>query len=130
MADEKPSGDNYPLLSSIVRQRGLEMKAIWRHDNLVQLFEVSVRTIQDWESDPEKEFPPRDLPGGRGHLCEDLEEFLRKSQERGRRRRRKAGGANGGEWDGLRPDRNSRKRRRQANPRSGGEPSAGGDTPL
>ena len=35
MADEKQPADDYPLLSSIVRQRGLEMKAIWRHDDLV-----------------------------------------------------------------------------------------------
>jgi hypothetical protein len=126
MPDEKAFADQYPLLASLLLARGMATKPIWHHDDLAQIFGVSVRTIQEWESDPEKDFPPRDLPGGAAQLSGDLEEFLRKSGHRKPRRRRKLAG-DGGSRQPLWPEKEKRKKRK-AKPGEGGEPSVDNHT--
>lgn len=103
---EKPFGDDYPLLTALVRQRGMKMKGIWRHEDLAQLFDASIRTLQEWEANPEKEFSLSDLPGGAGLLSVHLEEFLRNSRGRRRRRHPKL---NSLAWDALQPQSNSKQ---------------------
>jgi hypothetical protein len=86
MAEEKSPVNQCPLLESLVRQKGMKMIGTWRHKDVAQLFDTSVRTIQEWEANPEKRLSPRDLPNGVRYLSEDLEEFLRNSGTRRPRR--------------------------------------------
>jgi excisionase family DNA binding protein len=65
---------NFPLLHTVLEQRGMTPKGIYTNRDAAELFEVSVRTIQDWITD--EKLPARNLPGRGRFLAQDLEEFL------------------------------------------------------
>jgi excisionase family DNA binding protein len=65
---------NFPLLLTVLEQRGMEPKGIYTNRDAAELFDVSVRTIQDWITD--EKITARNLPGRGRFLSEDLEAFL------------------------------------------------------
>lgn len=67
----------YPLLESLLVQRGLQLKGIYRISDVAKMFGVANRTIQEWVRD--MKLCVRDLPGRGRFLSEDLEDFLEKS---------------------------------------------------
>ena len=71
---------NYPLLASLLAQKGLELKVTYKVRDAAQMFDVSIRTIQDWIRD--RRLPARNLPGQARFLSEDLESFLQNSARR------------------------------------------------
>ena len=75
----------YPLLESLLRQRGLNLKGIYTILDAAEIFGVSTRTLQDWVRDCK--LVARELPGRGRFLSEDLELVL----ERSTRRREKPG---------------------------------------
>jgi transposase len=77
MADSRPETTQYPLLEALLRQRGLRLRGIYTNRDAAQIFQVSVRTIQEWSR--EGKLQARDLPGRGRFLSEDLEAFLQKS---------------------------------------------------
>jgi hypothetical protein len=67
----------YPLLEPLLSQKGLCLKGIYTVRDAASIFDVSVRTIQDWMLDGK--LIARDLPGRGRFLSEDLERFLQNS---------------------------------------------------
>lgn len=70
-------GVRYPLLESLLAQKGLSLKGIYTVRDGAAIFGVANRTIQDWVR--EGKLLARDLPGRGRFLSEDLEDFLQKS---------------------------------------------------
>jgi len=65
---------SFPLLQTILEQRGMIPKGIYTNRDAAELFDVSVRTIQDWIT--EGKLTARNLPGRGRFIAQDLEEFL------------------------------------------------------
>lgn len=63
----------YPHLQALFVQRSLPLKPIWTLRDVAQIFDVAVRTIQDWIRD--KKLAARNLPGRGRFLSEALEAF-------------------------------------------------------
>jgi hypothetical protein len=70
----------YPLLESLLKIKGLSLKAIYKMRDAAKLFDVSTRTLQDWVRDDK--LRARDLPGRGRFLPSDLETFLECSLKR------------------------------------------------
>ena len=77
MPDSPGQMPRYALLESLVAQKRLCLKGIYRIKDVAEIFGVSVRTIQDWCSDGR--LVSRNLPGRARCLSADLEEFLQGS---------------------------------------------------
>jgi len=71
----------YPLLESVLKQKGLHLQGIYKYRDVTPIFDASVRTIQQWVRDGKLQC--RDMPGRGKFLSEDLEAFLRDSLRRG-----------------------------------------------
>lgn len=71
----------YPLLESLLRQKGLSLKGIYKYQDAAQIFGASVRTIQQFVRDDKLRC--RDLPARGRFLSEDLEAFLQDCRRRG-----------------------------------------------
>lgn len=67
----------YPLLQEILQLNGRSLQATYSVRDLAELFNVSVRAIQNRVASGQ--IPSRDLPGRAKFLSEDLETFLAKS---------------------------------------------------
>ena len=77
MSDEEAK---YPLLASLLAEKGLRLKGTYTNRDVAEIFGVAVRTIQEWVR---KGCPnPRDLPGRGKFLSADLEDFLKRSGRR------------------------------------------------
>lgn len=68
----------YPLLEALLAQKALPLRGVWTLRDVAKIFDVSVRTIQDWIRGGK--LVPRDLPGRGKFLSEDLEAFLQNSR--------------------------------------------------
>jgi Helix-turn-helix domain len=79
MGDQENQSGGFPLLESILRQKGLSLLGIYRYRDASRILGTSVRTIQEWCRD--KKLRRRNLPGRGKFLSQDLEEFLRDSHE-------------------------------------------------
>jgi hypothetical protein len=75
---EQQDPQKYPLLEEMLALRGMRLQATYTNRDLSQLFEVSVRAIQDRVASGQLAF--RDLPGRAKFLPCDLEEFLVQSK--------------------------------------------------
>jgi len=80
MAEQQPTPARYPLLESLLAQKGMSLKGTYTNRNVAGIFDVSVRTIQDWVR--KGDLIARNLPGRGKFLSEDLESFLRNSVRR------------------------------------------------
>jgi hypothetical protein len=67
----------YSLLRAILNLKGRSLQATYTVRDLAELFNVSVRAIQNRVASGQ--IPSRDLPGRAKFLSEDLETFLVKS---------------------------------------------------
>ncbi len=81
MANQQPAPARYPLLESLLAQKGMALKGTYTNRDVAGIFEVSVRTIQDWVR--KGDLVGRNLPGRARFLSEDLETFLEHSARRG-----------------------------------------------
>jgi hypothetical protein len=68
------------LLESLMKQKNLPLKGIYKYKDAAQIFDASVRTIQQYVRD--EKLRSRDLPARGRFLSEDLEAFLKASQRR------------------------------------------------
>jgi hypothetical protein len=50
----------YPLLESVLRQKGRSLQGIYKYKDAAEIFDASVRTIQQWVRD--RKLRCRDLP--------------------------------------------------------------------
>jgi transposase len=71
----------YPLLESLLRQKGLSLQGIYKYKDAAEIFDASVRTIQQWVRD--RKLRCRDLPARGRFLSEDLEAFLQDCRREG-----------------------------------------------
>jgi NADPH-dependent curcumin reductase CurA len=71
----------YQLLESLMKQKNLPLKGIYKYKDAAQIFDASVRTIQQFVRDGKLRC--RDLPARGRFLSEDLEAFLRDCRRRG-----------------------------------------------
>jgi len=67
----------YPLLQEILNLKGHSLQATYTVRDLAELFNVSVRAIQNRVASGQ--IPSRDLPGRAKFLSEDLERFFASS---------------------------------------------------
>jgi len=74
MSNQEPK---FPLLESLLSEKGLRLKGTYTNRDVAEIFGVSVRTIQDRAQ--KGDLQSRDLPGRARYLSEDLERFLRDS---------------------------------------------------
>lgn len=74
-----PNGESlrFPLLQTILEQKGLRLQGIYTGRDVAKIFGVGKRTIQEWIFDGK--LTARDLPGRGRFLSQDLEELLRNS---------------------------------------------------
>ena len=77
MNEEKPQPVRFPLLESLLAQMNLPLRGTYTNRHVAEMFEVSVRTIQDWVRTGK--LVCRNLPGRGKFLSEDLENFLKNS---------------------------------------------------
>ncbi len=77
MVSPKTEPRQYPLLESLLEQKGLKLLGIYTVRDAAKIFGVSRRTIQEWVRDGK--LIARDLPGRGRFLSEDLEQFLERS---------------------------------------------------
>lgn len=89
MSEQKTIPTRYPLLESLLAQKHLTLKGTYTNHDAGNIFDVSVRTIQDWVR--KGDLVSRNLPGRSRFLSEDLENFLQNSI---RRRATEAGAEN------------------------------------
>jgi transposase len=82
MNEEKPQPVRYPLLESMLAQMNLPLRGTYTNRHVAEIFEVSVRTIQDWVR--RGQLVSRNLPGRGKFLSEDLENLLKNSVRRQR----------------------------------------------
>ena len=64
----------YPMLEVFLSLRNLDLKSDYCHQQVAELFEVTLRTIQVWIADGR--LTTNDWPGGSRILPADLEAFL------------------------------------------------------
>ena len=77
MSEHLPTPGKYPLLESLLAEKGLRLKGTYNNRDVAEVFDVSVRAIQDRVS--RGELRARNLPGRARFLSVDLEDFLRDS---------------------------------------------------
>ena len=77
MNTEERRTSQYPLLDVLCEAKGMKRKGKWKLRDVAQLFDCSVRAIQDLVHSGR--LRSRDLPGRTKFLDGDLEEFLRNS---------------------------------------------------
>lgn len=74
---EQESFGKFPLLETLLVAKGLSLKGTYTNRDVADMFDVAVRTIQEWSRNGN--LKPRKLPGRARFLSEDLEEFLQNS---------------------------------------------------
>ena len=77
MPTDIPKPGKYPLLETVLAHKGLQLKAVYRLRDVAEIFEVSIRAIQDRVK--RGYLVSRDLPGRGKFLSLDLEGFLENS---------------------------------------------------
>ena len=77
-SENEPSHN--PLLERLHKEKGLLPKGTYKYKDAADLFNASVRTIQQYVRDGKLRC--RDLPARGKFLSEDLEEFLRNSERK------------------------------------------------
>lgn len=80
MSEQKNIPTRHPLLESVLAQKNLTLKGTYTNRDAGNIFDVSVRTIQDWVRNGH--LIGRNLPGRGRFLSEDLESFLQNSIRR------------------------------------------------
>lgn len=70
-------GVRFPLLESLLAERGIGARGIYTIPDVAAMFNVGRRAIQAWIHDGR--LPARNLPGRGRFLSEDLEQFLQQS---------------------------------------------------
>ena len=80
-SNSESEATRYPLLESLLRQKGLPLQGIYKYQDAAQIFGASVRTIQQFVRDDKLRC--RDLPARGRFLSEDLEAFLRDCRRQG-----------------------------------------------
>jgi hypothetical protein len=78
----QPATKNYPLLRSLLRDRGLTYKATYTTADVARIFGVSQRAILYLIASGK--LPARDLPGWARFLPQDLEDYLNNSKKESR----------------------------------------------
>jgi transposase len=89
MNNETPESGGCPLLEDLLKQKGLQLRGIYRNRDAAEIFGVTARTVQEWCRDGK--LPSRDLPGRGRFLGRDLECFLRNSARKAELLREKKG---------------------------------------
>jgi transposase len=77
MTTDTPRPTRYPLLENLLAHRGLHLQATYSVRDVAEIFDVSVRAIQ--ERVKRQELNSRNLPGRAKFLSIDLEEFVKNS---------------------------------------------------
>jgi transposase len=77
MPEQITTACRYPLFEALLMQKALPLKGIYTNRDVAAIFDVSVRTIQDWITD--NKMRARKLPGRGRFLSGDLEAFLQAS---------------------------------------------------
>lgn len=77
MGEQQPKSEMLPLLETLLREKGLSLKGTYTNRDVADIFDVAVRTIQEWCRNGG--LKPRRLPGRAKFLSGDLEEFLQNS---------------------------------------------------
>jgi transposase len=77
MAIQQTQLERYPLLEALLSAKGLSLQGTYSNRDVACLFDVAVRTIQEWNRNGN--LKPRNLPGRARFLSEDLEAFLKNS---------------------------------------------------
>ena len=67
----------YPLLEALLAIQGEPLKSMYSNKDVANLFDVSVRSIQEWSA--RGPLVARDLPGRWRFFPQDLETFLKNS---------------------------------------------------
>jgi transposase len=80
MNEEKSQPVRFPLLENLLAQMNLPLRGTYTNSHVAEIFEVSVRTIQDWVR--RGKLASRNLPGRGKFLSEDLESLLKNSERR------------------------------------------------
>ena len=80
-SNSESQASDYPLLQSLLRQKGRALQGIYKYKNAAEIFGASVRTIQQFVRDGKLRC--RDLPARGRFLSEDLEAFLKDCRRRG-----------------------------------------------
>jgi len=76
---EQESFGKFPLLETLLAAKGLSLKGTYTNRDVADMFDVAVRTIQEWSRNGN--LKPRKLPGRAKFLSGDLEEFLQNSSD-------------------------------------------------
>ena len=71
---DQANQQKYPLLEELLRLRALPLKATFTNKDIAELFETSIRTIQNLVSDGK--LRNRKLPGRARFLPVDLETYI------------------------------------------------------
>ena len=79
-SNSESQASRYPLLESLLKQKGLRLQGIYKYEDAKQIFGGSVRTIQQYVRDGKLRCG--DLPAGGRFLSEELEAFLEGSLRR------------------------------------------------
>lgn len=82
MDDPTSFSGRYPLLEALLMAKRLNLRGTYTTHHIAEMFDVKVRTVQDWISDGKLQ--ARDLPGRGRCLSVDLEAFLESSIRRGK----------------------------------------------
>ena len=74
-----PEKPRYPMLEAILAIRDLPIQPMYTTRSIAEIFEVSVRAIQNWIA--AGQLTARNLPGRWRFLTQDVEDFLQASQK-------------------------------------------------
>jgi hypothetical protein len=77
MDEQQSDLERFPLLEALLRAKGLSLKGTYTNRDVAGLFDVAVRTMQEWSRNGN--LKPRKLPGRARFLSGDLEAFLQNS---------------------------------------------------
>lgn len=78
MPSDHPKPNRFPFLETILSHRGLSLKAMYSLRDVAEIFQVTIRTIQ--QRVKAGQLISRDLPGRAKFLSADLEDFLSSSR--------------------------------------------------
>ncbi|PYL07656.1 MAG: hypothetical protein DMG97_04335 [Acidobacteria bacterium] len=79
-----PRLGKYPLLEALLDAQGLTLKGAYRYSDVTEIFDCSIRALQERVRDGQ--LTVRDLPGRKKFLAQDLENFLKNSVRKPKRR--------------------------------------------
>lgn len=79
MSEQQAKFEIFSLLETLLREKGLSLKGTYTNRDVAEIFDVAVRTIQEWCRNGD--LKPRKLPGRAKFLSGDLEEFLQNSSD-------------------------------------------------